>query len=446
MSFESKRIMVRTDSKNNIIVYATICLLLAMLLLRNGLEMAISPTMILAVSVIPAFFLTPSQMIAMVMGLLPMTTGFQYKYALMLYLIIGIYRNMRSLHVSQLIYPVVFMMIWEIAHALGGPFSVNEFLRSFSEIFFVVFITCMRWDKIDFKVIARSLSLATVGIAIVLIYVQIAKGVGGSFIELFSQNNYRFGMMETEAENYTLVFNPNGLGFICNMAISSVLLLVVRREHSFVDMILLALCVLVGCFTLSRTFVVCLLFMILCFVFMSPATNKQKFTRISLLIIFIVSLSWIIVNYLPFVLDSFMARMEEKDISNGRTDLIAFYNQHIFSSFEYFFFGLGMQDVGSKITNLYGPYMNISHNGFQEVWILWGIVGILLFIWFFRVLIKESRRWSGRRLFFAFMPLGCMLLSSMAGQFLTSENRLFSLVLIYIAMCLKWDNKKVVTR
>lgn len=435
--------MGREKSKNNIFIYATICLLLVMLLLRNGFAMPISPTMILAVSVIPAFFASPSQMVAMVLGLLPMITGFQYKYALMLYMIVGFYRNKHLLYVSQLIFPVVFMLIWEFAHCIGEPFSMNEYLRSFSEILFVLFVTCMRWDKIDYAVIARSLSLSAIGIAIVLIYVQILQGNFTNILEILSQEEVRFGVRETEAEQFRLVFNPNELGFICNMAISSVLLLIVRREYTIVDVVLLSLCVLVGCFTLSRTFVVCLLFLILCFAFLSPGTKKQKITRISLLFILVVLLSWIIINYLPFILDAFIGRMEEKDISNGRVYLMEFYNQHIFSSFEYFFFGLGLQNFGKKISSLYGPYLNVSHNGIQEIWILWGVVGILLFIWFFSALIKESRKWSGERPFFAFLPLCCLLLNSMAGQFLTSGSSLYSIVLIFISMCMKWDNYQV---
>ncbi len=434
--------MEREESPQNIFIYATICLLLVLLLLRNGFNFPISQTLILGVSIIPAFFVTPSQMVAIVVSLIPMTTGFQYKYALLAYIVIGVFRNKRSLHLSGTIVPLILMMIWEYAHHIGGTFLLNEYFRGFAELFFIIFISCMHWDKIDFKIIARALALATIGIAVVIIYIQMTKG-GMGWLEILAQKNEneRFGVGTTEAENFGLNFNPNAIGFICNMSVVSLAILIVRREYNIADIIMLCLCVLIGFFTLSRTFVVCMLFIAICFVLVSSGSSTPRFSRLFLLGILSLIILGVITMYLPSIMEAFMVRMEEKDLSNGRDFLWTFYNKHIFSSFEYCVFGIGLQNFGGTIAKLYGPHINVCHNGFQEVWLLWGVVGVLLFIWLFIALLKESKRWSGRRPFFALVPFFCLLLSCLAGQFLTSYIRLFSIVLVYIIMCLKWDKR-----
>lgn len=427
---------------NNIVVYATIALMLVMMFLRNGFDLPISPSMILVVSIIPAFWVTPSQMLAIAVSLIPMAAGFQYKYALLAYIVIGVFRNKRSLHLSGTIVPLILMMIWEYAHHIGGTFLLNEYFRGFAELFFIIFISCMRWDKIDFKIIARALALATIGIAVVIIYIQMTKG-GMGWLEILAQKNEneRFGVGTTEAENFGLNFNPNAMGFICNMSIVSLAILIVRREYNIADIIMLCLCVLIGFFTLSRTFVVCMFFIAICFVLVSPGSSRTRFLRLFLLLTLSFIILWIITMYLPSIMEAFMVRMDEKDLSNGRDFLWTFYNKHIFSSFEYCVFGIGLQNFGGTIAKLYGPHINVCHNGFQEVWLLWGVVGVLLFIWLFIALLKESKRWSGRRPFFALVPFFCLLLSSMAGQFLSSNHMIFSLALVYIILCLQWDKR-----
>ena len=427
------------------LIYIFIGLVLLLFMARNALSINIPTILILFVSVIPAFFATESQFLAMVLSFLPLGAGFQYKYAIMIYVLIGLIRFHRKISLNQMIIPIMLMMIWELLHGFSYSFSITEFFRDFAEMLFLVFLTFFRWDRINYRLISRILAISVVGICLVIIVTHISNGFG-SMIDLFSQSadKFRFGQGTTEeGTQYGLNFNANQLGMICNMAISALLILIARQENSWVDNLLLVLCILFGLTTLSRTYVIVLLVILSAFVFSSSSSLKLKLRKIFLFLLSSIVVLFVLVEYAPFIIDNFISRNDSDDITNGRAFLMSFYNSHIFSCFKYFFFGIGLQGYGMKIIELYGSNILVCHNGIQEIWVTWGIVGIFLFTYFICSMVRMSSRWSNKRHFFAYLPALALLLSTMAGQLTSSETAMLSLSLVYIVLCLKWDKARL---
>jgi hypothetical protein len=146
--------------------------------------------------------------------------------------------------------------------------------------------------------------------------------------------------------------------------------------------------------------------------------------------------------FAPFVFENFIARNDTDDITNGRGFLFQFYNNHIFSSFKYLLWGLGLQGYGSKIIELYGSNILVCHNGIQELCVTWGILGVILFGYLVISMIEHSRKSSGTRRFLAFVPLIALILDSMAGQLVSSGPAMLSMSFIYVTLCLKWKGLK----
>ena len=428
---------------NNGVVWATLGAMLLVVFARLGLEINLPVILLLAISIVPALLGTPSQFLAMAITFIPLATTFQYKYALVLYLIIGFIRFRRLLSISKVVPIVIVLMLWELAHhGLNGAFSFTEYLRNFAELLFLGFITSIKWDKLDFKIIARALAAATIGASLIIIYIHVHSGLE-NFMDMMAENAelYRFGQntMEEGEASYSLNFNPNQLGFICNIAIASLLMLVARKEHSVADIVMICVLIFFGMMTLSRTFVVVAAFTFLSFMFLSPGAVKQRAKNMLLLLVVVPILLFVVFEYAPSIIEGFNARNDTNDITNGRSFLMEFYHNHIFSSFKNCFWGIGLQGYGDKIRGLYGANLLSCHNGVQEVWVVWGLIGLLVFALMILNMISTSRRWSGNRAFFAFIPLCALLFSSMAGQLASSGTMLLSLSLVYIVMCLKWD-------
>ena len=67
------------------------------------------------------------------------------------------------------------MMIWELMHAFYGNFSIFEYFRSFAELIFLVVVVSMNFKKINYKLIFRAFSFATVGVCIIMFYLQLQQ-------------------------------------------------------------------------------------------------------------------------------------------------------------------------------------------------------------------------------------------------------------------------------
>ncbi len=433
-------------SKSNTInvVWLSLGAMLLLILARLGLGVSIPIVLLLAISIIPALIGKPSQMLAMVVSFIPLATTFQYKYALLLYLIIGIIRFGKQLSISKVVIVIGTMMIWELAHGVNESFSIVEFFRNFAELLFLGFVASIKWTDIDFRLIARSLAIATIGVSLIIIYIQIKGGLG-SLMDMLSQSasEYRFGQDTTEeGTSFGLNFNANQLGFICNMSIAGLLTLIARQEHSIRDIVMLGALLFFGAITLSRTFVIVALFLFATYIFMSPGTAKQRSKNVLLLLVIAPIFIWCVFEFAPSIIENFAARNDTDDITNGRGDLMAFYNDHIFSTPKYCFWGIGLQGYGLKIADMYGHHMLTCHNSIQEIWVVWGFLGVVLFALMICFMITSSRKCSGKRQLFALVPLLALLFSSMAARIISSGTYTLALSLVFIIMCLNWNNKK----
>lgn len=431
--------MIKRLLSGSAIIYATIFCLLALLFAKNGLDMAIPMKGILLVAIAPAFFASPTQMIAMALAFIPLGSGFQYKYALMAYVLIGIVRFGSQMHFSKLTFPLIVMILWEMLHVVVGEMEINELMRGFAEFVFLWFISCQKLKDLEIRVIARSLAIAVVGVCCITMYMQTTLVMGdvSDVLSQGSDGSYRFGNNNNnEEELFSLVFNPNQLGFICNLAIAALLVLMRLRKSTLIDVVMLSLCVTFGSFTLSRTFLVCLAFLLISFILLSTNSLRQRVFYIILLTLLIGGVVWAIDAFLPDVIKNFTARFEVEDLSNNRIDLFVFYNQHIFSTAEYCLFGIGLQNFGEKLIQLYNPDIEVCHNGFQEAWVAWGLPGLVMVLWWLKQLVAESRRWCLTKRYFSYLPLILILLDMQAGQFIRSNTNMLALILAYAVLCI----------
>ena len=125
------------------------------------------------------------------------------------------------------------------------------------------------------------------------------------------------------------------------------------------------------------------------------------------------------------------------DVWNGRGDLFKYYNQFMFSSPAYILFGIGMQQIFEKVAP-YAPVADVPHMGLQEVWVAWGLVGLVLFIvMLWRIIKISGQHTREKRQFYQYMPLAVTLVFTMAGQLLTSSRALMALTISYICLCIK---------
>jgi hypothetical protein len=143
-----------------------------------------------------------------------------------------------------------------------------------------------------------------------------------------------------------------------------------------------------------------------------------------------------LMNWLfPSVLEYYIGRFQDEDITTGRDYLMIKYHSYIDSHLEVLMFGIGVTDLSYKAVNIYQITSNAPHNSIQEIVLSWGLPGLLMIVFFILIMYMESKRYGKKKILLNFIPLIIILTKSMAGQLLTSGYTMLSLVLAYLSLC-----------
>lgn len=410
----------------------------ALMVVRYLLKVDVPAVAFLLVAMLPIWWGTPSEQLAFVASCIPLSIAFQYKYALLILSIAILVKNRWRIKWSGLLPIILIMMAWELWHALYGNFSYVEYLRDFAELLILGVVTSVNLKEVDHKLVIRSLTVSVVGVCAIMLYMQLEQ-FNFNLVEVFirSAKSFRFGQDNMEDGSYALNFNSNNLGFVCNLATCGGLLLAIRKEHRGMDIALMIGSVIFALMTLSKSAIVCLVILFVCYLLFTRGNLVRKALSgiggiiIALLAVILIQLM------VPSVFENLQERFQQEDVLNGRGDLFKYYNEFLFSSPLYFLFGIGMQQIFEKVAP-YSPVAGVPHMGLQEVWIAWGLVGLVLFIVMLWRVVTISRQFSeGKRQMYQFMPLVLTLVFTMSGQFLTSSRALMALTISYVCLCVK---------
>lgn len=424
-------------NKENRIFKVYLAAMFALMVARYLLKINVPAMAFLALTLLPSWFGTKSEQLAMVATCIPLSVAFQYKYALLILSAAILIRNRWKLNRSGVFLIVMAMAIWEWWHAFYGRFSYVEYLRDFAELILLGLVISIDIYDVDYRLIIRSLAVSVVAVCMLMLVMQLQQ-FDFDLIAVFarSSQSFRFGQSNMEAGKYALNFNANNLGFICNLSTCGILLLAARGEKKRFD-IFLAICSAVfALMTLSRAAVLCLVIIFVGYLFMNRGEIIQKiFGGVAGILVaaLVVLLVWI---YVPSVFENLLERFQRSDVSNGRTSLLINYGKFMLSSPWYFLSGIGMQHIFEKVSPYY-PVHDVPHMGLQEVWVAWGVVGVAMILLLFWKMITTSKQYAqGPRQAYQFMPFGLTLIFTTSGQLLTSSRALMALVFSYVCLCI----------
>lgn len=425
-------------NKENRIFMAYLLAMFALLVIRYLLKVNVPAFAFLLVTMLPIWFGTSDEQLAFMATCIPFSVAFQYKYALLILSVAILIKNRWRLKRSGVLILVLAMMAWELWHAFYGRFSYVEYLRGFAELILLGVVTSIDLHEVNHKIVIRGLSVSVVGICLIMLIMQLQQ-FGFDLVAVFTRSarSFRFGQGNMESGRFALNFNANNLGFICNLSACGGLLLATRKEHRWYDILLMAFSVMFALMTLSRTAIICLIMIVVAFLFLTEGNAARKiWSGVGGVIVLMLALI-VIQIFIPTVFENLLERFQRADVWNGRGGLLKYYTQFMFSSPWYFLFGIGMQSIFEKVSP-HVPVLDVPHMGLQEVWVAWGVVGLILMgIVLWRIVATSRQYAGGKRKPYQFMPLVLTLVFTTAGQLLTSSRALIALVLAYICLCVK---------
>lgn len=422
--------------KKGMTFYLKMGLFLALIFIKHIFNVPIPVSLFLLLGGVIALTGTQGDILTLGVCCLPLSTAFQYKYLLLFCIIIYYFKYPKDIKLNRYLFPLVIMMLWELMHALIYGFSMNEYLRNFSELIFCTFLMLNSYKKVDVKQLYRMFAICTITIAAIVLLKQLQ--LTNYDFELVFEYGYRLGVAEEGIENFGINFNANGLGYICNLAIAGLLQLSILKQQRRTDYLMIFALLFIGTMTMSRAFLVCLVVLFFMFIWARTKDAVGKFKTLAFVIIALLFAYYVIQLFAPVVVENFIERFEARDISNGRIGLFNYYNEHIFSTAEYTFFGIGVQDLGDKLKDIYGITKfasNVLHNGTQEIVVAWGLPGLMMFIYFLHEMVHSVKQEHTKKKFPNYIPLVLALLYTQFGQFITSGIVLLSLSFVYMGLC-----------
>ena len=404
-----------------------------LIFVRNVLHIEYPIVILLVFFCVMAFCADHNEFMALAISCVPFSSAFQYRYALFALIVIYLAKFPRSIKHYNAYIPLALMMFWELLHGLlDFDFSFVSYLQSFAELIFLSFVLSLGNKKFDLALISRTLAIC-VAFAGGVCTLKLLADTGYNFVAVFS-GGYRLGINDEVAISYALNYNANALGFMCNMSVCCLLVMGKINKLSFFDITLIAVLIFIGFLTLSRAFILCLLFVALAFLFVSFSSISKTIKSMVIIAISVIIIILAINYFAPYILENLLVRFEADDISSGRNELFVEYTEFVFSSVFNIIFGTGLQNVVGKVHSQgFIGIDNVSHNGIQELVVVWGIPGLIMFCGYVYSLIAICKR-RIKLCFANYIPLFLLIFMVQSTQIISSGNRLLMLSVIYFVL------------
>ena len=418
--------------KGHKLFIALMCLFVAMFFVRNVFKIEFPIVLFLGIVAVIAVVSSREEIVALVVSFIPFSVGFQYKYAIFICIAVYLVKFAKTVKYPKYAFAIVAMFVWELFHAFGWEFSPFEALRGFSELIFLAFI--LMAEDFDFSdgLVMRTMAYCTVTAAAIVFLVSLNE-MNYDILE-FLESGIRFGEADEDILNFGFNYNQNGLGLICNVSISGLLIIISNKKAVLLDYMVIAFLIFIGLLTVSRSFIICLAVAVLLFIFFQSGSIKKKALTILIIVILILLIILVINGVMPQIFKNFETRFNAEDMTGGRNDLFAFYNKHIFSDWKHLLFGVGIQNYSEKVNGIHNTQMNACHNGYQEVMVVWGIVGMVLVAYMIYCIIRKSGIDNDKRKYINFLTLLILLLQIMSGQFINAGKELLCLVVVFACL------------
>ena len=401
----------------------------SLFVVRNVLSVEFPVSIYLVWVALMAFVFDDTEIKALIISFMPLVPGFQSKYAVLICMIVLIIKYFKQLRIPPFIFCVILLMFWEFLHLNEGYATTAEYLSGFAPLMCLAVVVSLPGKHEDISVFSRVLAVSLAVGSLILI----ANTVLGSHQSLMSlvQSGFRLGEVE-EALNYQITYNANGLGFLCNMTVVGLLSNIYFKRSKKIDYFLMIFAIVIGCLTVSRTFLLCLAGTIALYILLQNKAPSYKI-RLFITILLLIGIALLVLKLVaPDIIDNYVMRFSADDITGGRAYLSDFYNDFIISTPKNFLYGIGIQNINTKIMALKGVDVNVPHNGYQQMLVAWGIVGLLLMLVFIFCLVLYARKKNPRVPLMCYLPLVLLLINILAGQFVTSGTKLLSLVYIFL--------------
>ena len=374
---------------------------------------------------------------AMIIACIPLHESIDFFYALVLCTAVYVCKFYRQIRLGNNVLLVLVIILWELLHCLRSSFSPVEFLSCVIPFIVLAVLMASDVEKIDYGFVGRVFAWVTLGVSVIL-FVRVL------YLSDFDMIRAIAGLRRLGLDTHTGVgnvktsgnqINPNTLGIVTVLASTG--LMQVRRMGSGrkLDLVLMCAMIVLAALGTSRTYLVCLMLMVVLLVLSERGGLGKKAKALAGVSVMVAAAVVIFALLFPSNFKYFVSRFTDRDITTGRDSLMVQYHNFIVDNPKVLLFGIGCQDYGFRLTELYRVAENVPHNSIQELIIVWGMPGLLLFAALFVSMFYESVRRNRSQSLLNTIPLIIILFKGMAGQMITSSYTMLAFSFAYLSLC-----------
>ena len=411
--------------------YSLLACLLIFLFLRNAFQLVI-PMMLLSLIVIAAMALgNRDEMIAMLLCCIPLHS------TLDLFLIMGsgailyLVKNYSRMRLGGFVVLVLVMLFWEFLHCFEVGFSLKITLGAVVALVVLAVIVSSDIENVDYSFVIRVMAIFSLCVCMVCFMNLLMNADFNVLTALKSMQ--RLGDVYEGDSVLSESINPNTLGIINLLVVSALIQLRFLKQNKKSDNIIIFVLLLFGLLTASRTFLVCVLVAMLCFVMGLSGTLMKKLRFLAMMLLFAGIIALVYMWIFPDSFNFFVSRFLDGNILGGRDTLMSEYHEYLFSHADTMIFGVGLSNFAEKVTHTITD--TVPHNCIQEIIVAWGIPGLCMMLLMIVMMIWEAKKRVKRMALMNYIPLILILFKSLAGQFLTSAYTMLALILVFLSLC-----------
>ncbi len=431
--------VIRIRKGSHIVFGCLLVFLITLLIARYSFNMDIPRIILTSIVILISIFGNYNEILAILFCCIPFHEAIDFYIALFACIVILIVKNHRLVEVKISIVCGIVMLFWELLHFFLYDSSFTSLVTAIMPIMALIMVLNLDASKFDYPFIVRAVAVASVTIGTTVLLNTIVQADFD-----FAKAVLNLQRLGTVSEDTVLIgggVNPNAIGIINVLVVTGLLQLRSLNRQKTSDYILSIILVMFGVLTSSRTFFVCLLLMSVLLLFGQNGDTRKKIRFfVGLLVIALVVLL-LMMWLFPSVLEYYIGRFQEEDITTGRNTLMSRYNSYIGGNLWVLFFGIGATDLLYKAVDIHQIAIHDPHNSIQEILLAWGIPGLLLIGFLIFIMVMESKRYSRRKTLLNFIPLIIILTKSMAGQLLTSGYTMLALGFAYLSLCQNFSSK-----
>lgn len=400
-----------------VIIYIALTGLVLLLAMRDILGFSLNKYLYAVYCIVLLVFIEYEDMFPVMSFILPLLWGLPGTYILLVAVALFIYKK-GSVDTVFLSCNVLFLILEAFA-SLWYPekdfIEIVGYLCTVSTLLILI----QEDQGIDYE---RCLQCFVTGCTVLCGVIVICglQNAPSDWMQRFAKGWFRFGETHGLGETgMTLKVNANTMAYysIAGMACGLPLF---QRCRSFGRRMVLgaemAILLIAGFLTVSRSWVLVLTVMLLLLVNYSKQSPRLFFPMVIILTL-AGMLGMIILIRNPELLEGFLTRASDDNMATGggRTEIMIDYLRVFFGNFRYILFGMGVTQYNSV-----SGVGHAMHNGTEQILVCYGLIGCCLFIY---AIIQPVSRFVGKKIGLIYwIPLITIVLFDQTIQFINPDT------------------------